>query len=219
MIGLRHILRKFWPACRKEPPPGLPDARRADSQVKFYLTVPFREKDRVKELGAKWDSVAKQWFIPGSVDPILFKPWLIGDFHRPTLPVSFPPMDLRSGRPNQREILVSYCERHGFVAEFNRSVGRNYNPVCRCSIWHIVLGVPKSERELEVFRARLRKFNRNTRNPNKIVAFLDRVLAETWPPNFGYHSSRSGRLQSEQWQYHLDETGTDLSNALYDQRL
>ncbi|HHE3712872.1 TPA: zincin-like metallopeptidase domain-containing protein [Pasteurella multocida] len=42
---------------------------------KTYLAVPFTEKDEAKALGAKWDKVAKSWYVSGEV-PDKLKKWL-----------------------------------------------------------------------------------------------------------------------------------------------
>jgi exodeoxyribonuclease VII large subunit len=41
-----------------------------------YLTTSFQEKEQVKCLGAKWDGVAKKWYVPAGVDLAPFKIWL-----------------------------------------------------------------------------------------------------------------------------------------------
>lgn len=45
--------------------------------AKIYLNVPFSEKDEAKQLGARWDSAAKKWYIEEGIDPNLFKKWSI----------------------------------------------------------------------------------------------------------------------------------------------
>jgi len=40
------------------------------------LKVPYGEKDQAKELGAKWDSSQKTWFIDIRQDKELFSRWL-----------------------------------------------------------------------------------------------------------------------------------------------
>lgn len=42
----------------------------------FYIPVPYREKDSVKELGAKWDAFKKSWYVPVGVDVNLFWKWI-----------------------------------------------------------------------------------------------------------------------------------------------
>ncbi len=43
-----------------------------------YLTVPFKEKDSVKALGARWDSDARRWYVPDGQDLVPFTNWLPG---------------------------------------------------------------------------------------------------------------------------------------------
>ena len=33
-------------------------------KARFYLTVPFAQKDEAKGLGAKWDPARKLWYVP-----------------------------------------------------------------------------------------------------------------------------------------------------------
>ena len=40
------------------------------------LTVPFPEKEEAKQLGARWDSSSKVWFVPDGVDLHAFQRWL-----------------------------------------------------------------------------------------------------------------------------------------------
>lgn len=41
-----------------------------------YLAVPFEQKDQVKALGGRWDSVQRQWFVPLGLDLAQFSTWL-----------------------------------------------------------------------------------------------------------------------------------------------
>ncbi len=41
-----------------------------------FLDVPFRDKDIVKSLGARWNPKAKKWCVPAGVDLTAFKKWL-----------------------------------------------------------------------------------------------------------------------------------------------
>lgn len=43
---------------------------------KTYLTTTFREKDRVKALGARWDPAAGQWYVPAGLALEPFAAWL-----------------------------------------------------------------------------------------------------------------------------------------------
>lgn len=43
-----------------------------------YLTVPFKEKDSVKALGARWDADARRWYVPDGQDLVAFANWIPG---------------------------------------------------------------------------------------------------------------------------------------------
>ena len=42
-----------------------------------YLNTPFHQKDEVKRLGARWDTVAKKWFVPAGMDTTPFSEWIV----------------------------------------------------------------------------------------------------------------------------------------------
>lgn len=44
-------------------------------QIQF-LSVPYAEKDQVKELGARWHADQRKWFVPKGLDVTPFKQWL-----------------------------------------------------------------------------------------------------------------------------------------------
>jgi hypothetical protein len=54
----------------------------------LYLDVPFSEKEKAKRAGAKWDSVARKWFVPHGLDLNAFKRWWPEDLKAATKPVS-----------------------------------------------------------------------------------------------------------------------------------
>ena len=56
-----------------------------------FLKVDFKDKDRAKALGARWDPVQKKWYAPGNISLELFAEWLPKDFN--LLPSS-PKIDL-----------------------------------------------------------------------------------------------------------------------------
>lgn len=41
-----------------------------------YLTVPFKEKDSAKALGARWDGSARRWYVPAGLSLTPFAEWL-----------------------------------------------------------------------------------------------------------------------------------------------
>lgn len=46
--------------------------------MKTYLVVPIEQKDRVKNLGARWDPARHAWFVPDGVDLAPFIAWVPG---------------------------------------------------------------------------------------------------------------------------------------------
>jgi hypothetical protein len=44
-----------------------------------HLVVPFKDKDKAKGLGARWDMQAKDWYIPEGADPMPFVEWIPDD--------------------------------------------------------------------------------------------------------------------------------------------
>lgn len=43
---------------------------------RIYLTTSFKEKDKVKALGARWDASAGRWYVPEHLDVTRFAVWL-----------------------------------------------------------------------------------------------------------------------------------------------
>jgi exodeoxyribonuclease VII large subunit len=46
------------------------------SMANTYLTVPFKDKDSAKALGARWDATQRQWFVPDGRELTPFSVWL-----------------------------------------------------------------------------------------------------------------------------------------------
>jgi hypothetical protein len=46
--------------------------------MKTYLAVPIEQKDRAKNLGARWDPARKAWFVPDGTDLAAFLQWVPG---------------------------------------------------------------------------------------------------------------------------------------------
>jgi antirestriction protein ArdC/phage/plasmid primase-like uncharacterized protein len=40
-----------------------------------YISVPFKDKDEAKELGAKWDRAKRSWYVPPGADAAVFDKW------------------------------------------------------------------------------------------------------------------------------------------------
>jgi hypothetical protein len=43
--------------------------------MRFNLKVPFAEKDAAKQLGARWDTANKLWYVEGKADMAPFAKW------------------------------------------------------------------------------------------------------------------------------------------------
>lgn len=50
--------------------------RHTVTMPRTYLEVPFQQKDAAKSLGAKWDAVARGWYVPEGIDTSPFATWL-----------------------------------------------------------------------------------------------------------------------------------------------
>ena len=42
---------------------------------KYYIYVPYKDREESKRLGAKWDSESKKWFVPNGVNLEKFSKW------------------------------------------------------------------------------------------------------------------------------------------------
>ena len=67
---------------RARPPPGEshdipnPDVSVPESTSRIYLNVPFPAKERAKGLGARWDPLARKWYVSDKVQLGPFEEWL-----------------------------------------------------------------------------------------------------------------------------------------------
>ena len=48
-----------------------------------FLTAHYKEREQVKALGARWDGVARKWFVPDGMDLGPFEKWLTSDANVP----------------------------------------------------------------------------------------------------------------------------------------
>jgi len=72
--------------------------------MKTYLQVPYAEKDRAKDLGARFDMSRKQWYCPDGVDLMLFKEWVPGL----AAPEQEPPRaQTKPTRPTRRPVICN----------------------------------------------------------------------------------------------------------------
>ena len=47
---------------------------------RYYLNVPYPEKDVAKSLGAKWDAIVKRWYYTSKMDETKFWKWIVRPF-------------------------------------------------------------------------------------------------------------------------------------------
>lgn len=76
------------------------------AEPRFYLDVPYREKNAAKELGAKWDRQERSWYIPAGMEQAPFKKWLEkkeSEENNQTISVHLP--------PEREYLVVPYGER------------------------------------------------------------------------------------------------------------
>ena len=45
---------------------------------RIYLECSYKDKNKCKKLGAKWDKAKKSWYVPEGLDPEPFKKWWSG---------------------------------------------------------------------------------------------------------------------------------------------
>jgi hypothetical protein len=114
--------------------------------MKKYLNVSFAEKDIVKSLGARWDSIAKQWYAPDGTDPQPFKKWSNG-IKSQSFQTSFAPMKMPENGITNFGISVVYSRDDGFSA-YQGSPPIHHKK----DTWEAFLGVPTSRRNMRCFK-------------------------------------------------------------------
>lgn len=58
-----------------------------------YLTTEFKEKDKVKALGARWDPAVRRWYVPQGLDLAPFSSWLPAETERRAIDAPVEPDD------------------------------------------------------------------------------------------------------------------------------
>lgn len=94
---------------------GAPTEQSKPSVDKFFINVPFKQKDEAKALGAKWDRQQQLWFIPAGLDTALFEKFARGGAGS-TAGSQQPAQPIKSGEQSvplmRRQFLaVPYSER------------------------------------------------------------------------------------------------------------
>jgi hypothetical protein len=92
----------------------------ADSKI--YLDVPYAQKDSAKTLGAKWDAIAKKWYVPPGKDIMLFANWQTGciDLESPSTKATKPGSKVSSSQSsssvNNAVGVITYPTDKSFAA-------------------------------------------------------------------------------------------------------
>ncbi|MBH9553953.1 exodeoxyribonuclease VII large subunit [Inhella gelatinilytica] len=106
--------------------------------TKTYLTTEYKDREQVKNLGARWDPEARRWFVPPGRDVALFTQWLAGGAAQAksdvtlTVPSTFVLADRHGGViSNAGRSAISLSRLLGGVAE---AVAQAY----RAGVWTTV---------------------------------------------------------------------------------
>jgi len=74
-----HYAQDSSGVSRNDAPPAPRNQRSRPASAasdRFYLNVPYAEKDEAKALGARWDAAKKKWYAPQGAEPGQFERWL-----------------------------------------------------------------------------------------------------------------------------------------------
>jgi exodeoxyribonuclease VII large subunit len=97
--------------------------------AKTYLTVSFNEKDAAKSLGAKWDAVQRQWYVPDGRELASFSAWLPAGVATATLNTGLALFSAGSKDLTARKNGVSLSQ---LLAGVSQAVAQAYKDGCVC---------------------------------------------------------------------------------------
>lgn len=97
-----------------------------------FLTVPFKDKDAAKGLGARWDAAQRQWFVPDGRELAPFAVWLPAgpvpvSTSREVLSIVNEPAALAA--PGQKGVSLS-----SLLGDVSRAVAQ----ACKAGVWTLV---------------------------------------------------------------------------------
>lgn len=99
--------------------------------AKTYLTVSFNEKDAAKSLGAKWDAVQRQWYVPDGRELAPFSAWLPAGVDTATPNTGLAPFSAGSKELTARKNGVSLSQ---LLAGVSQAVAQTY----KSGVWTMV---------------------------------------------------------------------------------
>ena len=102
---------------------------------RLHLQVPFADKDRVKQLGARWDKEQRAWYVPPGIDTAGFAPWLTSQGKDGPAPVPAVMRESEGRKADVRQVLeVPFAERGEAKA-----LGARWDQAARA--WYVPAGV------------------------------------------------------------------------------
>jgi exodeoxyribonuclease VII large subunit len=90
-----------------------------------YLTVPFPQKEKAKALGARWDAVQRQWYVPAGFELAPFGDWLPAGQKSEAASVS-PSRDLVTPAEKQPVVKPTGVSLSQLLAGVERAVAQAY---------------------------------------------------------------------------------------------
>jgi len=80
------------------------------SPERIYLSVPFKQKEEAKALGAKWDRQGQSWYVPGHLDAAPFARWAKAAAGTPEASQAVPPAQSPKPARDRLYLAVPYGE-------------------------------------------------------------------------------------------------------------
>jgi antirestriction protein ArdC/phage/plasmid primase-like uncharacterized protein len=116
------------------------ETRQLPRTERYYINVPFTEKDEAKELGARWDKPAQSWYVPPGVDVTAFGKWAK---EHPEIPAAPTKTDTAEKKPSRVYLAVPYDERTAAKA-----AGAKWDKEAKC--WYV--GIKTAEQSEKIKR-------------------------------------------------------------------
>lgn len=91
-----------------------------------YLSVPFKEKDSAKALGARWDGAARQWYVPEGQDLTPFAAWI---------PSSAPSSPSRDVAPTSQSAALQPAQRGVPLSRLLQGVAKAVADAYSTGVW------------------------------------------------------------------------------------
>lgn len=99
-----------------------------------YLTVDYAEKDAAKALGARWDGLQRQWYVPEGRELAPFAQWLPDGFASATSAVARQPPPVHSGSTDLALPAKKGVSLSSLLAGVAQAVSQAY----RAGVWVLV---------------------------------------------------------------------------------